>query len=387
MKRILFDLTKTQQTSDGKFHGGGKYGIEVFKKLVELSPEKVAAYYNNNLYVNTEVLHLIKQFNIPTYFSNNISIIDASKEEGSFIYSPLYDMKYTLDKSVRIYVTLHGVRDLVLLSDKYQYSYGGRHGIGEHCKAFLKSHLVKYGNKKRLERAKTKYLSILENEQVKYITVSNHSKYAILASFPQIMPEQINVYYSPSTICNLPIKNIFSKYGKYWLVVSGNRWIKNAIRAIIAFDQLFSERSSLQGKVVITGIKSLNELSVKISNTDRFICVGYVDEEELKSLYHYAYALVYPTLDEGFGYPPIEAMYEKCPVIGSAVASIPEVCGDSILYFNPYSIAEIKMRILQFEDEKVRNTFIERGVKRQQFIQQRQEQDLKDFCVFLINQL
>ena len=65
MKRILFDLTKTQQTSDGKFHGGGKYGIEIFKKLVEMAPEKVAAYYNNNLYVNTEVLHLIKQFNIP----------------------------------------------------------------------------------------------------------------------------------------------------------------------------------------------------------------------------------------------------------------------------------------------------------------------------------
>mgnify|MGYP007037154112 CR=1 FL=1 len=46
MKKILFDLTKIQPVNGSKYHGGGKYGVEVFKKLTEMSPNRIVGYYD-----------------------------------------------------------------------------------------------------------------------------------------------------------------------------------------------------------------------------------------------------------------------------------------------------------------------------------------------------
>ena len=70
---------------------------------------------------------------------------------------------------------------------------------------------------------------------------------------------------------------------------------------------------------------------------------GHVTLDELVDLYRSAAALVYPSLYEGFGIPCVEAMACGCPVAASDVASIPEVCGDAAVYFDPFdpeSIAE-----------------------------------------------
>ena len=70
---------------------------------------------------------------------------------------------------------------------------------------------------------------------------------------------------------------------------------------------------------------------------------GHVTLDELVDLYRSAAALVYPSLYEGFGIPCVEAMACGCPVAASDVASIPEVCGDAAVYFDPLdpeSIAE-----------------------------------------------
>ena len=56
----------------------------------------------------------------------------------------------------------------------------------------------------------------------------------------------------------------------------------------------------------------------------------------MKYLYQGAYCLVFPSLYEGFGLPPLEAMSFGCPVITSNVASLPEVCGDAALYIDPH---------------------------------------------------
>jgi glycosyltransferase involved in cell wall biosynthesis len=70
---------------------------------------------------------------------------------------------------------------------------------------------------------------------------------------------------------------------------------------------------------------------------------GHVDLDTLVDLYRSAAALVYPSLYEGFGIPCVEAMACGCPVAASDVASLPEVCGDAAVYFDPLdpgSIAE-----------------------------------------------
>jgi glycosyltransferase involved in cell wall biosynthesis len=65
--------------------------------------------------------------------------------------------------------------------------------------------------------------------------------------------------------------------------------------------------------------------------------LGPLDDAPLKALYQHALALVFPSLYEGFGLPPLEAMACGCPVVASHAAAIPEVCGDAALYFDPRS--------------------------------------------------
>ncbi|MBV1916794.1 MAG: glycosyltransferase family 4 protein [Sphingomonadaceae bacterium] len=63
--------------------------------------------------------------------------------------------------------------------------------------------------------------------------------------------------------------------------------------------------------------------------------IGRVSDEELKALYTNALALVFPSITEGFGLPPVEAMRCGCPVIATTGGAVPEVCGDAALYADP----------------------------------------------------
>jgi glycosyltransferase involved in cell wall biosynthesis len=68
---------------------------------------------------------------------------------------------------------------------------------------------------------------------------------------------------------------------------------------------------------------------------------GYVTDGELRALYERADGFVYPSLYEGFGLPPLEAMWCGCPVLTSRRASLPEVCGDAALYCDPEDPSDI----------------------------------------------
>jgi glycosyltransferase involved in cell wall biosynthesis len=83
--------------------------------------------------------------------------------------------------------------------------------------------------------------------------------------------------------------------------------------------------------------------------------LGYVTDRELRALYAHAGAFVFPSLYEGFGLPPLEAMALDCPVICSNAASLPEVCGDAALYFDPHddaALADGIRRLLSDEEER-----------------------------------
>ena len=81
----------------------------------------------------------------------------------------------------------------------------------------------------------------------------------------------------------------------------------------------------------------------------RVVDTGRVTDRELKALYAGALALVFPSLSEGFGLPPLEAMMCGCPVIASSRGAISEVCGDGALYVDPSRVGDIAaaMRRLQ----------------------------------------
>ena len=93
----------------------------------------------------------------------------------------------------------------------------------------------------------------------------------------------------------------------------------------------------------------------------------------MEQLYAGCRIFLYPTLNEGFGYPPLEAMrYGKTCVV-SAVCSLPEICGDAVYYINPYDIGEISTRILEAIDAPMDYEMV---LQRYEKILQRQENDL-----------
>jgi glycosyltransferase involved in cell wall biosynthesis len=73
---------------------------------------------------------------------------------------------------------------------------------------------------------------------------------------------------------------------------------------------------------------------------------GYVTDSELKALYANASCFIFPSIYEGYGLPPTEAMASGCAVIASNAAAIPETCGDAALYFDPQSPSDLA-RVLQ----------------------------------------
>jgi glycosyltransferase involved in cell wall biosynthesis len=98
---------------------------------------------------------------------------------------------------------------------------------------------------------------------------------------------------------------------------------------------------------------------------DRVVFTGHVTDDLLHLLVAHATALVFPSLYEGFGLPPIEAMAAGCPVLASNAASIPEVCGDAALYCDPRSVDDMAAKLVQItQDGDLRHELVRRGLSR-----------------------
>jgi glycosyltransferase involved in cell wall biosynthesis len=93
--------------------------------------------------------------------------------------------------------------------------------------------------------------------------------------------------------------------------------------------------------------------------------LGYVTDRELKALYQGATAFVFPSLYEGFGLPPLEAMSCGCPVVVARSASLPWVCGDAALYCDPHDAQDLAHQIrMAVRDRKLQTELRQRGLAR-----------------------
>ena len=110
-------------------------------------------------------------------------------------------------------------------------------------------------------------------------------------------------------------------------------------------------------KYQVSGIRDKNpNTSYEILNTDRLrpiVTTGFIEEDELPLAYAGAMAYIIPSLSEGFGLPPLEAMACGTPVISSNLSAMPEILGDAPLYFDPYSEEDMaeKMRMVASSED------------------------------------
>jgi glycosyltransferase involved in cell wall biosynthesis len=116
---------------------------------------------------------------------------------------------------------------------------------------------------------------------------------------------------------------------------------KNHVRLFEAFASLRRTRPQLRLVLTGGGLERLDPLPDGVRR------LGVVAPEKLASLYRRAACLVFPSLYEGFGLPPLEAMACGCPVAASRAGAIPEVCGDAAVLFDPSDADAIAAAVLE----------------------------------------
>ena len=178
------------------------------------------------------------------------------------------------------------------------------------------------------------------------------------------IPEQkISVIYNGINQINLD-GNLNIPNKDYILYVGRSSQMKNLGRLIKAF-KITINKYSLGLKLILTCQKGDVPFDL-IKGLEKHIeFTGYVSEDQLTKLYQEALLFAFPSLYEGFGFPPLEAMSHGCPALVSNVASLPEVCGDAAYFVDPYDEESIADGIYQVAtNSTLRETLIQKGLER-----------------------
>jgi len=210
-------------------------------------------------------------------------------------------------------------------------------------------------------------------------TVSEASRQDILRFYPEANEERVQVVpnaIDPNLIENPgeeEIERVRERYqirGRFVLYAGNIKPHKNLDRLIAAFG-LLKRRSGLEDvKLLIIGdeIHKYGSLrraveSAGVRQDVRFF--GFVPDSTLAALYRLASVFAFPSLYEGFGLPPLEAMACGAPVVTSKISSLPEVVGDAAVLVDPYSIEAIADGLARvLEDDLLRRELIARGLVR-----------------------
>lgn len=219
-------------------------------------------------------------------------------------------------------------------------------------------------------RLKYKFIYlVLARSAIKILTVSQFSKIE-LSRYLHIIEEKIKVLsegceHILRTQADHSILDKFSLRGQpYFLAVGSASRHKNLNKVIEAMHSCGEDFPRL---VIAGGSFSQVFRSEETIPTDKLIRLGFVTDAQLRSLYENALAFVFPSLYEGFGLPPLEAMACGCPVTASNTTSLPEVCGDAAIYFDPTSEEQIISSIRQLTNSHIlRNELRKKGLERAQ---------------------
>ncbi len=206
------------------------------------------------------------------------------------------------------------------------------------------------------------------------VTVSEFTKQDIIHEFG-ITPEKIDIVYNAGRegFGPLPyrekeaIKAQLTGGNEYFLFVGAIHPRKNIINLLKAFVK-FKRRQRSNMKLVIVGrmawqFEEVSQAKNSMPYKEDVIWMGYLGIEELTRVNAAAYALVYPSVFEGFGIPIVEAMESHVPVIVSNTSSMPEVGGPAALLVDPESPEDIAEKMGQiYKDETLRSQLIAKAM-------------------------
>ena len=161
--------------------------------------------------------------------------------------------------------------------------------------------------------------------------------------------------------------------GDYFLTLAAPQPRKNLAHLIRCFFRLLDEQPALDVNLVLAGSKDQGWMYNEIfdaaesssKHRQRVLFTGFVADEDLPALYSGALAFVFPSLYEGFGLPPLEAMQCGVPVITSNATALPEVVGDAGITVDPHDADELCQALLDVaNDSELRRSLAEAGLRR-----------------------
>jgi glycosyltransferase involved in cell wall biosynthesis len=220
-------------------------------------------------------------------------------------------------------------------------------------------------------------ISIAARRSTRVLTVSESSKRDILR-FVDVPPDKIDVIYNayderfgiePAEEDVGRVRERYQLHDEFVLYAGNVKPHKNLERLIEAF-HLVRNRGLDHLKLVLIGDEISRYAALRravhqhqLHKYVRFL--GYLPEETLAVMYRLAGVFVFPSLYEGFGLPPLEAMASGTPVVTSNVSSLPEVAGDAALLVDPYSPDSIADGIFAIlTDEGIRLDLRAKGLVR-----------------------
>lgn len=188
----------------------------------------------------------------------------------------------------------------------------------------------------------------------KILTVSDYSKRDLVETY-HLPEDKIVVTYNGVATSFKPLsipetgRQAAQKYGvtgPYLLAVGNLQPRKNLVRLIAAYTRLRNARPEIKHQLLVVGKEAwlydpILDFARRSRWADDILFSGYVPSSDLPMLYCGAEAMVYPSIFEGFGLPPLEAMACGTPVIVSDRSALPEIVGDAGIKVNPFDIEAI----------------------------------------------
>lgn len=210
-----------------------------------------------------------------------------------------------------------------------------------------------------------------------HIVVDSESTKQDMLKFYRLPEEKITVIYPYISLHLLEtssenlnvLKERYNLPERYILYVGALRKNKNLELLLKAF-QILKKEKNISQKLVLAGPKEWGNERIFLEITrlnleNEVIVTGAISDDDLPLIYKSADVFVFPSLYEGFGYPPLEAMACETPVVVSNTSSLPEIVGDAGLYIDPLNPRDIAEKIYQVLSspslaEKLRNLGLKR---------------------------
>ncbi len=205
-------------------------------------------------------------------------------------------------------------------------------------------------------------------KQIEHYTKIDADKFVVIYEGPKELSNKEIVYDAEQLLTS------FSLMANNYILHVGSMFKRKNIPTLIdAFSRLSSEYAGL--KLVLAGPTPANQFDSDfrlivdaIENAglqDKVVLTGYLRDEELSQLYKNALMYVFPSINEGFGIPILEAFKHDLPVLVANNTCLPEVGGNAVLKFDPFDTGDITLKIkMVLDDVDLQKDMINKGRER-----------------------